>query len=324
MLRIHFTVDDLANTRVATAPDLAMETVLSLRVLDSGANDLRFRQWRRTFLRHRDPHTLLLGELCTPTVLPAFLEDHIRPDARATAASAAGPDLAYRRAYIEFLAKFRPLTPFARHLADEDPRARALFGRALGGYQATAIDPFRAQIRALFAADRAHGAPGPGDGLRQLFDSLHPGVRWNSPVLEVDVARRDDLDLHLGGRGLLIQPTVFGTAHPLVVGYNTPDERPSLCYPIRSRALLGVHDTESVDHLVPLLGRTRTAVLTAIAERDLHSTGELARHIGCTPAAISQHTAVLRDSALLRTHRTGRSVRHVLTDLAVALLGANP
>ncbi|MEU9128826.1 ArsR family transcriptional regulator [Kitasatospora sp. NPDC048540] len=323
MLRLHFTIDDLADTRLATAPDLALETVLSLRVLDAGANDLRFRQWRRTLQHRWDPHSLLLGDLCAPTVLPAFLTDHIEPDPRATAASATGPDLAHRRAYIEFLAKFRPLTPFARRLADEDLGARALFGRALGGYQATAIDPFRSQIHTLVAADRARTAHSAAAGMQHLFDSLHPCVRWKSPVLEVDVLRPDDVDVHLNGRGLLLQPTVFGSAHPVVAGYNTPDGRPTLCYPIRSQALLGRDDIVPVRGLVPLLGRTRTAVLTAIAERGLHSTGELARHIGCSPAAVSQHTTVLRDSALLRTDRVGQSVRHVLTDLGEALLDAN-
>ncbi|MGW4897080.1 ArsR/SmtB family transcription factor [Kitasatospora sp. NPDC004240] len=323
MLRIHFTVDDLANVRVAAAPDLAVETVLSLRTLGTGANDLRFRQWRRTLRTNWDPHIPLLGDLCAPAVLPAFLADHIEPDHRATAASAAGPDLAYRRLYLHHLAGFRPLTPFAGRLADDDPRARSLFGRALGGYQAAAIDPFWPQITALIAADRARSRPGDTTGLGQLFNSLHPDVRWQSPVLEVRLGRPDDIDVHLNGRGLLLQPTVFGGEHPVVSGYNIDDHRPALCYPVRSQALLGRYEAEPVERLVPLLGRTRTAVLTSVAESGPHSTGELARRLGCSAAAVSQHTAVLRDSGLLRTHRVGQGVRHVLTDLGAALLDAN-
>jgi DNA-binding transcriptional ArsR family regulator len=322
MLRIHFTLDDLANTRIAASADMGVELVMSLRLLNTGQNDVRFRQWRRELRRRWNPHMALLGELCAPTMQPAFLCEHVKPDHQATTASGAGLDPAYRRDYITCLADFRPVTTFARRLADEDAHARALFGRALGGYQAAAITPFWTQINTLIATHRAEATHTADAGMQRLLGSLHPGIRWKSPILEVDVLRAADIDVHLNGRGLLLQPTVFATTHPAIAGYNTPDHQPALVYPIRRQALLGRHEPDSVRSLIPLLGRTRTAVLSAIIDADLHTTGDIARHIGCSPATVSQHTTVLRDSGLILTRRDGLAVRHTLTDLGITLLSA--
>ena len=69
-----------------------------------------------------------------------------------------------------------------------------------------------------------------------------------------------------------------------------------------------------------LLGRSRAAVLEAVA--DGCTTTELARRAGVSLASASQHAAVLRDSGLLVTRRTGKSVHHSLTVLGAALLNA--
>ena len=48
MLRIHFTPDDLARTRLAPAPDPLWETVLSLHVLRTNRAELFHGDWRRS------------------------------------------------------------------------------------------------------------------------------------------------------------------------------------------------------------------------------------------------------------------------------------
>jgi DNA-binding transcriptional ArsR family regulator len=71
-----------------------------------------------------------------------------------------------------------------------------------------------------------------------------------------------------------------------------------------------------------LLGRTRYAVLDAVAEGC--GTGELARRVGISCPVTSQHATVLRQAGLITTQRTGRSVAHALTALGSALLAGGP
>jgi DNA-binding transcriptional ArsR family regulator len=72
--------------------------------------------------------------------------------------------------------------------------------------------------------------------------------------------------------------------------------------------------------LADLLGRTRAAVLGAVA--DGPSTSELARRLGISVASASQHAATLRQAGLIDTHRAGPSVLHTLTPLGADLLRA--
>ncbi|WP_067543171.1 ArsR/SmtB family transcription factor [Nocardia crassostreae] len=74
--------------------------------------------------------------------------------------------------------------------------------------------------------------------------------------------------------------------------------------------------------LSALLGRTRAAVLEAIA--DGGSTTLLAQRLGVSPATASEHAAVLREAGLVASIRVRNSVHHNLTPLGVALLGLHP
>jgi DNA-binding transcriptional ArsR family regulator len=49
-------------------------------------------------------------------------------------------------------------------------------------------------------------------------------------------------------------------------------------------------------------------------------TSEVARRLGISPAAASQHTTVLRNAGLLLSQRDRNMVRHTLTPLGRALL----
>ena len=63
---------------------------------------------------------------------------------------------------------------------------------------------------------------------------------------------------------------------------------------------------------------TEAAVL--LAARGGFTTGELAGRVGVSVAAISHHTAVLRDAGLITSIRAGNTVRHSLTRLGQALV----
>jgi DNA-binding transcriptional ArsR family regulator len=71
--------------------------------------------------------------------------------------------------------------------------------------------------------------------------------------------------------------------------------------------------------LANLLGRTRASVLTAIAD-GVVTTGALARRLDVSSAAVSQHTAVLREAGLITTRRHHSSVLHNPTQVGLTLL----
>ncbi|MER5430290.1 hypothetical protein [Streptomyces sp. NPDC002588] len=81
------------------------------------------------------------------------------------------------------------------------------------------IAPHWPQIIRLAHADRAlrlrHLAEGSTEG---LLNRLSPGhIRWNPPVLELDTAASGlSSDIHPGGRGLLLIPSLFGSRYPLI------------------------------------------------------------------------------------------------------------
>ena len=77
------------------------------------------------------------------------------------------------------------------------------------------------------------------------------------------------------------------------------------------------HDT--ANSLGDLLGRTRAAALRELAVS--HTTTELADLLGISTAGVSQHTAILRRSGLITTHRIRNTVLHTATPLGMALLG---
>jgi DNA-binding transcriptional ArsR family regulator len=69
-----------------------------------------------------------------------------------------------------------------------------------------------------------------------------------------------------------------------------------------------------------LLGRTRAAVLRAVADGRGCSTTQLARRLNLAPATASHHTTVLRNARLITTRREGKVVIHTITGLGLAVL----
>jgi DNA-binding transcriptional ArsR family regulator len=335
VLRIHFSGEDLARTRVAASPDPVWELVLSLHLLqDRGRDDIA--GWRREVqdALRRD------GRLATMQLLFRLNPPHnYFPDFLTPWESLYGLDAglealratprARLRADIRLLAERRPLPAMAAGLADGEPDVLRHLTDSMAEYGKVAVDPYHAWLQAAVDADRARRARAfLDDGAGGVLASLRPSVQWDGEVLAIPdyPASRD---LHLGGRGLLLVPSFFCDRVP--VALVDPTLPPVLVYPVdrlgglRSAAAGRGPQTAAGgpahrQALGALLGRTRAAVLEAVG--DGSSTGEIARRLGISPAAASQHASVLRNAGLLVTRRDRNMVVHTLTPLGSAMLEA--
>lgn len=188
----------------------------------------------------------------------------------------------------------------------------------LRSYHRAAIVPYWPQIQARVEADRAvRGRALLDGGAAELLGSLPPVLRWRAPILEADYPV--DRELHLNGRGLLLQPSFFCRGTPVV--YRDPSLPPVLVYPVGHTPDPAFGETGGASlapSLGKLVGHTRSAVLQAI--RFGCTTSELARRAGVSLASASQHAAVLREAGLVLTLRHGNAVLHTLTPLGAALL----
>ena len=153
-------------------------------------------------------------------------------------------------------------------------------------------------------------------GWTAALAGLHRKVAWREGRIEV--AHRADQDIDLGGRGLLLVPTVF--VWPKVAVYLDPPWPHALLYPARgTAALLEPDDVPPPSALADLLGRSRARLLSMLAEPA--STTQLAGSLRLAPGAVGDHLAVLRRAGLVSRARAGRSVLYQRTPLGDALSG---
>lgn len=321
MLRIHFTSEDLARTRVAAGPDPMWETVLSLQMLQHREGAVVFDGWRRQARRRLGasarmlltlaPHAMYFPDFLTPAEGSLSLDQGLD-----TMLSTGRTRL---REELGLLAGQRKLPDWSRHLADGDLETVRRLEAAFGSYHRTVVQPTWASVQTHIEADRVRRSRAFLDGgCEGVLNSFRPFMRWSPPVLECDYP--EERDLHLGGRGLLLVPAYFCWRAPVTLV--DPELQPVLVYPVAHdlTAPPGGHHTSAPDHrpLGALLGNTRAAVLRAV---DMGcTTTELSRRVGTSVASASQHAAVLREAGLIATQRHGGSVLHTLTPLGSALL----
>lgn len=316
MLRIHFTPDDIARVRVAAEPDPLWETVISVFRLRRPGPDLIFGRWHRHAVRAcRRDDLRMLAPLVHQTYFPDFLtpaEGSAAGLPSALDAVVSTPVSRLRTDMARLARTGTPMAPWTRRLADGDRETLRRLADALRSHHDSVVAPFRDDARAQVDADRGRRARVLLDrGAEGLLNSFRPMMRWEPPVLEVEVPQQRAL--HLNGRGLLLVPSYLSYGTPDLLF--DPDLPPVLVYPIEhclSRSLA------SGTTLAALLGPTRAAVLESVAHG--RTTSELARRVGVSPASVSQHTAVLRDAWLIHTVRAGKAVLHTLTPLGSALL----
>nr|WP_203600595.1 helix-turn-helix domain-containing protein [Streptomyces sp. SID9727] len=304
---------------MASGPDALWETILSFHRLRDRRSSTVFGKWR-TETRPRLSGEVRLLSAVVPQrgYFPDFLtpsqenSDPLGLDAGMEAVRATPPDRL--RAEIALLGD-----PGARRAARLDPLREggaepvARLVGALRDYHRAAVEPYWPHIRSAVEADRAiRGRALLDGGAEELLATLPPVIRWRAPVLEADYPV--DRDLHLDGRGLLLQPSYFCRGTPVVL--RDPLLPPVLVYPVAHPAAPAFADPGP--SLGRLLGQTRSTVLRAIG--DGCTTSELARRAGVSLASASQHACVLREAGLVHTLRHGSSVQHTLTPLGGSLL----
>ncbi|WP_327587993.1 helix-turn-helix domain-containing protein [Nonomuraea sp. NBC_00507] len=328
MLRIYFTSDDIARTRIAPGPDPLWELVLSLQMLRPQRGDLLFTTWRHESckaVRHaRLGEVLGLLLALTPNVgyFPDFLNpieaihglDHGLEALRTTPIPMLKRD-------VRRLAATHRLPESARRLADGEPAVLTDLTEAMRACYDLTVMPYRRSIDAALGKDRrirtfalANG------GVEGLLASLRPMMTWSAGELRIPGHRHQELHLH--GRGLLLIPSYFCVSGPLTMF--DPDLPPVLIYPVvRGPDALPSRASTMPTALGALIGSTRAAVLDVIGTREGASTTTLARHLGISMATASEHTTVLRQSGLISSHRDHNRTLHHLTELGRALLDTN-
>ncbi|MFE9258333.1 ArsR/SmtB family transcription factor [Streptomyces sp. NPDC006879] len=326
MLRIHFSSQDLARVRVRPTVGAAEETVGALLLLRSHPGALPFRRWRTEVAGRLGPTHLPLTSLLTSR------QPHL--DLRALTGYASSIEevadnllhapRSLLRAEIEHLPLRRDQVPWAQELIDGDARSLRLLAAAVVAAHAATVAPYWDGIRAHVEAVRAaYSRTLTESGVEGFLATLSvPLIRWRPPVLEVQQAA--EKEVHLGGRGLVVAPGVF-LWRQAVLCWDTQDldAAPLLEIPtlndVAAGSALWAPRPATEGSLGALLGRTRAAALRVAA--DGCTTTELARRLGVTPAAASQHATVLRNARLITTSRRGSGVLHTITALGVELLG---
>ncbi|TQK44490.1 ArsR family transcriptional regulator [Streptomyces sp. SLBN-118] len=320
MLRIHFTGDDLARVRMAARPDVLWEAILSFHRLRERRRALMFGEWRAETRVRLSGETRLLAALVPPRgYFPDFLtpsEGACGLEASLEALRATPPGRLHSE--LALAAAGRAAAPGLpgrlSALAEGRPEALAGLVGALRSYHRAAIEPYWPHIQATVEADRAvRGRALLDGGAGELLASLPPVLRWRAPVLEADYPA--ERELHLNGRGLLLQPSFFCRGTPVV--YRDTGLPPVLVYPA-AHSCAPAFGESGDPSLGKLVGHTRSVVLQAI--RYGCTTSELARRAGVSLASASQHAAVLREAGLVVTLRHGNAVLHTVTPLGAALL----
>jgi DNA-binding transcriptional ArsR family regulator len=319
LLRIHFTGQDLARTTLVDEPDPMWEMLLSLHQLQVQEGVAHYGQWRDRTRRQLPRVATRLLELAPPHgYSPDFLTPDDQPETFDEALEQVLLTPRHRlHQELELLAVRRPRTTWARELAAGRPEAVRGLGQALRAYHEYAVAPYWESIRSLVRADHQQQVSNlSGAGVEELLGRLHPSVRWKAPVLEISGFA--DRELHLDGRGLRLQPSVFCWKTPTKL--RDPHLQPVLVYPVQHMpGLLRRTDADSRSQsLAALLGTTRAAALEAIA--DGCTTTELAARCQISLAGASRQAGILRDAGMITTRRAGQAVRHDLTLLGRAVL----
>jgi len=321
-LTVDLGVAELAATRFAISP--LSETVSALQLLGGRGRqpaNLRWLRWAADRLAG-DPLDLSHTWPLIVTDRPSW------PEFLVPAPPGAGGSIVDDLAAVRRTTARQVRASLRRVYGDELPAdAAALAARPAAGLRAIAaelraahdrlIAPHWARIRAVLDADVSYRARQLArGGAQRLFTDLHPDLHWRDGRLLLDGARRRVVNR--GPGGLVLIPVALGSPHVLIKG--STSTQTTVRYPARGVGTLWTAGTQPpAGSAVRLLGRPRAELLEAL--RSPATTTDLARALGVTPSAVSQHLSVLRASGLVARERSGRNVLYLTTALGAALSG---
>jgi DNA-binding transcriptional ArsR family regulator len=325
MLRLHFTSEDLARTRIAADPSPMWEVLLSLHRLRRRDGGAMFGDWARRVRSRVPASTRMLADLAPQH---GYCADFLTPATKASLevgveALRRTPRRQLQADLTELANRHRRHLPgWTTRLAAGDSEALRHLGEAVTDYFYACLAPYWQRIRAQVAREHARQARMMADsGCEQVLRTLHLSARWKYPVLELDFPA--DHDIHLDSRGVTLLPSFFCWGAPTTL--LDPELPPIVVYPIERTLGWAAREPDAQRNaLVGLLGRTRANVLAAISEGDCTTT-ELAARVGVPLPTASQQATTLREAGIVISQPRGRRVLHTITPLGVALLnGHNP
>jgi DNA-binding transcriptional ArsR family regulator len=329
-------VADLAGTRFAVSP--LHETLRALPLLANPRRSALNRPWVRWARAELDRRPLRL-----PRVWPLIVNDlpywpeflFPAPAGKSPgfdeelACLCATPDDAVRASLQRVFGEGR-WPDSATDLFERPQEALAATAAEVADYHDRLIAPHWERIRPVLDADIGyHAALLAAGGVRSLFSDLHPDLRWSAGQLFMtDAEAEADPQVYLGPDGLVLLPSVFAWPHWSIK--KATSTQTTLLYPARGAATVwegafaagaGAASTSAsadVAAVELLLGTPRARLLEALCSPA--TTTALARRLGVTPSAVSQHLVVLYRGGLVDRWRSGRVVLYQTSELGLALL----
>ena len=321
MLELLCEAGDLARIRFARSP--LHECVTSMLVGGRADRARMHQPWVRSV------HGAVTGlrlDLLRPLLSdPRYFPDFLTPSPEQTDAGftheldrlRATPE-AVVRAQLDLLGGAAPLPAALGALYEDPERQLGRLATEIQAYWTAAIEPIWPRLAALLDAEVGHRADQlTSGGIVRLLGNLHPELEYAQDALRIRWPTWQ-AQSRLDGAGVLLVPCVFAWPSMLV---DVDPQAPKLIY--SPRGVGQVWDGSARRPSPPiasLLGRSRAKLL---ARLDLPlSTTQVARELGQSAAAISEHLSVLRRSGLVTARRSGRSVLYQRTLLGTDLLGA--
>jgi len=316
---------DLARMRFAHSP--VRELVASLLVLQDPGRQPMHGKWL-AMARHQLGGVelgVLTALASTGRYLPSFLlPSPTAPsgiptlDEELNAVAASPP--AVVRAELDKVRDGRPLRAALRPLYEDPTTHLPAVVEAMRQYWQAAVEPCWPRLRALSTADVTHRMEHfASGGLARVLADLHPEIALKGDLLQIDKPHHCSHRYDLAGSGILLIPCAF--IWPRVIVECCEVDQPTMTYPSRGVAELWQEITaEQIDPLSALVGRTRATLLATLGSP--RTTTQLAVQLDLSPAAVSQHLKILKETRLVTARRRGRMVLYQRTPAATTLLEA--
>ena len=324
MITFELSPDVLGNTRFAFSP--LGEVTQSLRLLGAPNPTHLHRRWLRRVRDGLDGVDLELllsvvpqGRWICSAMVPARVEPGVTIERQLEELTHVSPHTIAEDLALVWEEGGIPRR--GRQLLEQGPRAPGLLAEAVWDYWDAGVAPYWSRMCAVLESDVSYRLSRLiNEGLYGLMGDIHADVALEGNRLHINKARHADATYTASAMTMV--PSVF--AWPTVTLEDGTADIFGLTYPARGVGLIweGLDDrTESEsDQLASLLGRTRSAVLRLAAVP--MSTTHIAKELGQSPAAVSQHLSILRSTGLLTSRRSGKSVLYSQTPLGASIMTA--